>query len=61
MRIAILGVLVASAALLTANTALAGCSPPCKNGDICRYEAAGKGKFYCAPPAAQSKGGKSKN
>lgn len=36
--------------------AFAGCDPKCKDGAICRYEAAG-GIFYCDPPGLK-KGGK---
>jgi|GEM_PF-6147275 len=35
-------------------TAIAACEPPCKKGEICRYEAAG-GKFYCAMPVSKPK------
>ena len=40
--------LVALAGIITfsASTAYAGCDPPCKDGEQCRYESAG-GKFYC--------------
>ncbi|MDF0600761.1 hypothetical protein P1J78_08465 [Psychromarinibacter sp. C21-152] len=34
---------------LSAGIANAGCDPPCDDGEICRYEAAGD-KHYCAPP-----------
>ena len=35
--------------------AFAGCDPKCKDGAICRYEAAG-GIFYCDPPGLKKAG-----
>ncbi len=39
-------IIAASGLLLVGNMAFAGCDPPCKKGEQCRYEAAG-GKYYC--------------
>ncbi|MGP6087455.1 hypothetical protein [Antarctobacter jejuensis] len=43
---------------LAASTASAGCSPACKSGETCRYEAAGD-KYYCAATKGFQAGGKS--
>lgn len=55
-------ILLTAAALtigtLAATTASAGCSPACKSGETCRYEAAG-GKYYCAASVGFHAGGKS--
>ncbi len=40
---------VAAIAFGFAGSAYADCKPPCKDGEVCRYEAAG-GTFYCALP-----------
>jgi len=44
---------VALVAAAAASTASAGCSPACKSGEVCRYEAAG-GKFYCEAKSFKS-------
>lgn len=49
LKLMLAGLIIAGGSTWAIAPAWAACKPPCKGGDVCRYEAAGD-KFYCKPP-----------